>query len=212
MRKHLLLSLILMLTYLTVQVFAGSTGKIAGTVTDKETGEPLPFANVFVDGTSLGAASDLDGNYTILNVPPGIYSITASVISYQKVTVTDTRVNVDFTTRIDFELSSGTITMEAVIVQGERNPLIRQDLTNPTTAITAETIMELPIDQISDVIKLQAGVTVGDDGDIHIRGGFGNETAYTLNGVSIIDPYNNRKSVGLATNAVQEVSVSSGTF
>jgi len=212
MRKHLLLSLILMLTYLSVQIFAGSTGKISGTVTDKETGEPLPFANVFVDGTTLGAASDLDGNFTILNVPPGVYSITASVIGYQKVTITETRVNVDFTTRIDFELSSGTITMEAVIVQGERNPLIRQDLTNPTTAITAETIMELPIDQISDVIKLQAGVTVGDDGDIHIRGGFGNETSYTLNGVSIIDPYNNRKSVGLATNAVQEVSVSSGTF
>lgn len=212
MRKYLLLSLIFSLTFLTIQIFAGSTGKVAGTVKDKETGEPLPFANVFIDGTSMGAASDIDGNFTILNVPPGIYSITASVVGYQKVTITDTRVNVDFTTRLEFELSSGSVTMEAVVVQGVRDPLIRQDLTNPTVAINAETIMELPVDQISDVIKLQAGVTVGDDGNIHMRGGFGNETAYTLNGVSLNDPYNNRKSVGLATNAVQEVSVSSGTF
>ncbi len=212
MRKFLLLSLIFSFTILTIQIFAGSTGKIAGTVKDKETGEPLPFANVFIDGTSMGAATDLDGNFTILNVPPGIYSITASVVGYQKMTITDTRVNVDFTTRIEFELSSGSVQMEAVIVQGVRDPLIRQDLTNPVVAINAETIQELPVDQISDVIKLQAGVTVGDDGDIHMRGGFGNETSYTLNGVSLNDPYNNRKSIGLATNAVQEVSVSSGTF
>ncbi|MEN8191206.1 MAG: TonB-dependent receptor [Bacteroidota bacterium] len=212
MRKRLLLSLIFSLAFLTLQIFAGSTGKIAGLVKDKETGEPLPFANVFIDGTSMGAATDIDGNFTILNVPPGVYSITASVVGYQKVTITDTRVNVDFTTRIEFELSSGSVTMEAVVVQGVRDPLIRQDLTNPTVAINAETIQELPVDQISDVIKLQAGVTVGDDGAIHMRGGFGNETSYTLNGVSLNDPYNNKKSVGLATNAVQEVSVSSGTF
>lgn len=212
MRKFLLLSLIFSLTILTIQIFAGSAGKIAGTVKDKETGEPLPFANVFIDGTTMGAATDIDGNFTILNVPPGIYSITASVVGYQKVTITDTRVNVDFTTRLDFELSSGSVQMEAVVVQGVRDPLIRQDLTNPIVAINAETIQELPVDQISDIIKLQAGVTVGDDGQIHMRGGFGNETAYTLNGVSLNDPYNNRKSIGLATNAVQEVSISSGTF
>ena len=212
MRKYLLSSLIFFITILTIQLFAGSTGKIVGIVKDKETGEPLPFANVFIDGSSMGAASDIDGNFTILNVPPGIYSITASVVGYQKVTMKETRVNVDFTTRIEFELSSGSVTMQAVVVQGVRDPLIRDDLTNPTVAINAETIQELPVDQISDVIKLQAGVTVGDDGGIHMRGGFSNETAYTLNGVSLNDPYNNRKSVGLATNAVQEVSISSGTF
>jgi outer membrane receptor protein involved in Fe transport len=193
-------------------LFAGSAGKIAGTVKDKETGETLPFANVFVDGTNMGAATDIDGNFTILNVAPGLYTVTASVVGFQKVAIKDVRVNVDFTTRLEFELSSGSITMEAVVVQGVRDPLIRQDLTNPTVSINAETIQELPVDQISDVIKLQSGVTVGDDGSIHMRGGFGNETSYTLNGVSLNDPYNNKKSVGLATNAVQEVSVSSGTF
>ncbi len=193
-------------------VYAGSTGKIAGTVIDAETGEPLPFANVFVEGTSFGAATDLEGNFVILNVPPGVYSVTASVVGYQKQTIKNVRVNVDFTTRLEFKLNPGSVEMAAVIVEGERNPLIRQDLTNPTVAITSETIDELPVDQISDVIKLQAGITVDDAGDIHIRGGYGNEISFTLNGVSLNDPYGNRRSIGLATNAVQEVSVSSGTF
>ncbi|MBU1113567.1 MAG: TonB-dependent receptor [Bacteroidetes bacterium] len=212
MKKHLLLSLFFFTLFASTILFAGSVGKVAGIVKDKETGEPLPFANVFVDGTTMGAATDMDGNFTILNVPPGLYTITASVVGFQKVSIKEVRVNVDFTTRLEFELSSGSVTMEAVVVQGVRDPLIRQDLTNPIVSINAETIQELPVDQISDIIKLQSGVTVGDDGTIHMRGGFGNETAYTLNGVSLNDPYGNSRSVGLATNAVQEVSVSTGTF
>lgn len=192
--------------------FAQSTGKIMGKVIDKNTGEPVSFANVVVEGTSLGAASDIDGQFVILNIPPGLYSVTGSYIGYQKTTVKDVRVNVGFTARLDINLIPGEITLSAVIVQGERNPLIRQDLTNPTVAITADNIQVLPVDNISDVIKLQAGVVTGDDGSIHVRGGYGNEVAYSLNGLSMNDPYGNARSVGIATNAVQEVSVSTGTF
>ncbi len=192
--------------------FAGNTGKIAGRVIDKDTREPIPFANVIVEGTQLGAATNLKGEFVILNVPPGVYTVTASIVGYQKKSITDVRVNVDFTTRLEFELASGAIDLPPVVVKGERNPLIRQDLTNPVASISSDKIEELPVDQIADIIKLQAGVVVGNDGDLHIRGGYGNEIAYTLNGIALNDPYGNRRSVGLATNAVQEVSVSSGTF
>lgn len=216
MRKIPLLFSFLFVLMLTSQIFAGSTGKLAGRVTDGANGDGLPFANVFIAGTNLGAATDVDGYFTVLNIPPGVYTVTASIVGYQKQTVTDVRVNVDFTTRLNFELNTGSIEMAAVIVQGERNPLIREDLTNPVVAISAETIQELPVDQIDDVIRLQAGIVVGDNGTIHIRGGRADETSYSLNGVSINDPLaletESRRSVGLATNAVQEVSVSSGTF
>lgn len=206
----------LFFTFILTVLLAGSlfsqTGKIMGTITDKETGEPLPFANVFVEGTSAGAATDLEGNYAVLNLKPGIYSVTASIVGYQKKTVTDVSINADFTTRLDFELTQGSVDLPAIIVQGERNPLIRQDLTNPTVAISAQTIDELPVDEISDIIKMQAGVTVGNDGGLHFRGGYANEVSYTLNGVSVNDPYGNSRAIGLATNAVQEVSVSTGTF
>ncbi|MDX1700433.1 MAG: carboxypeptidase-like regulatory domain-containing protein, partial [Melioribacteraceae bacterium] len=152
-QKQVLLLLSLLLT-LSNMSLAQSTGKIMGRVLDQATGEGIPFANVFIEGTSIGAASDIEGNYVILNVPPDVYTVTASYIGYQKVTRTDVRVNVNFTTSIDFELPSGTIEMDAVVVQGERNPLIRQDLTNPTVAINSETLDALPVDNISEVIKL----------------------------------------------------------
>jgi len=193
-------------------IFPQASGKIAGKITDADNGEAIPFANVFVEGTTLGAAADVDGNYVILNIPPGVFSVTASVVGYQRITVSDVRVNVDFTTRLDFKLSTGAFELAAVVVQGDRNPLIRQDLTNPTVSINAESIQELPVDQISDIIKLQAGVVTGNDGTIHVRGGRSNEISFTLNGISLNDPYENSSSIGIATNAVQEVSVSTGTF
>ncbi|MDT3696676.1 MAG: TonB-dependent receptor [Ignavibacterium sp.] len=183
-----------------------------GKIIDASTDEGIPFANVLIDGTTLGAASDAEGNFVILNIPPGLYNVTASYIGYQKVTIKDITINVGFTTSLDFKLNPGEITLEAVVVQGDRNPLIRQDLTNPTVAITSESLENLPVDNIADVIKLQAGVVTGDDGSIHVRGGYGNEVAYTLNGLSLNDPYGNARSVGLASNAVQEASVSTGTF
>ncbi|MBU2491270.1 MAG: TonB-dependent receptor [Bacteroidetes bacterium] len=193
-------------------VYSQSTGKIMGKIIDVSLNEGIPFANVLVEGTTLGAASDLEGNYVILNVPPGRYNVTASYIGYQKVTIKDVNVNVGFTSSINFQLSPGEVSLDAVVVQGERNPLIRQDLTNPTVAITSESLDILPVDNISDVIKLQAGVVTGDDGKIHVRGGYGNEVSYTLNGLSLNDPFGNSRSVGLASNAVQEASVSTGTF
>ncbi|PKL88800.1 MAG: TonB-dependent receptor, partial [Ignavibacteriae bacterium HGW-Ignavibacteriae-2] len=137
MRKIPLLFSFLFVLMLTSQIFAGSTGKLAGRVTDGANGDGLPFANVFIAGTNLGAATDVDGYFTVLNIPPGVYTVTASIVGYQKQTVTDVRVNVDFTTRLNFELNTGSIEMAAVIVQGERNPLIREDLTNPVVAISA---------------------------------------------------------------------------
>ncbi len=197
---------------LPAQLFAGSSGKISGTVRDTKTKEAIPGVNVVIEGLKLGAASNPSGSYVILNVPPGVYTVTASYIGYKKFVARDIRVSVDFTTPLDVLLEEGSVELEGIVVQGERTPLIRQDLTNPVASISSEAIQALPVTEISEVIGLQAGVTVGDDGVLHIRGGLGNEILYTVNGVNVNNPFGNTRSVGLATNAVQEVSVSSGTF
>ncbi len=192
--------------------FAGSTGKISGVVRDARTKEPLPGVNVLVEGTPLGASTNVEGFYVILNVPPGKQRVIASLVGYKRFEARDVDVAVDFTTPLNITLVEGSVELDAIVVQAERTPLIRQDLTNPVASISSESIEALPVVEISDIIGLQAGVTVGDDGAIHIRGGLGNEIAYTLNGININNPYANTRSVGIATNAVQEVSVSSGTF
>ena len=75
MKLHTRLLILIYFGLLSSLVFAGSTGKISGNVIDASTGEGLPFANVFINGTGMGAATDIDGHFTILNVPPGVYSV-----------------------------------------------------------------------------------------------------------------------------------------
>nr|HQU73174.1 TonB-dependent receptor [Calditrichia bacterium] len=193
-------------------VLGGTTGKIAGQISDADTGEPLIGVNILLEGTTLGASTDVDGIFVILNIPPGVYNVQFSYLGYKTLVVRDVRVNVDFTTRLDQKLGQAIVEGEIVEVFGEKNPLVRQDLTNTQVAVTSEQISELPVDQIRDVIALQAGVVEDNDGSLHIRGGRSNEIAFQVNGVGINNPFGSNQGVGLATNAVEEVSVSAGTF
>ncbi|MEJ2634374.1 MAG: TonB-dependent receptor [Calditrichia bacterium] len=210
-KKRLFLCTLSILLF-AINVFAGTTGKIMGVITDAETGDPLIGVNIVINGTSLGAATDADGTYVILNVPPGLYTVTISYLGYQSVEVKNVRVNVDFTARVNQTLKASSLEMSAVEVVGERNPLVRADLTNTQVAITSEKLDELPVDQINDVISLQAGVVVDNSGNIHIRGGRSDEISYQINGLSINNPFGNSQGVGISPNAVEEVSVSAGTF
>ncbi len=98
------LCIFLLVVLSAVIIFPGQTGKIAGTVKDKSTGEPLIGVNIFIEQTSIGAASDINGDYFIINVSPGEYTVVASMIGYQSMKVTKVIVTADKTTNINFEL------------------------------------------------------------------------------------------------------------
>ena len=87
-------------------LFAGVTGKLVGTVTDASTGEALIGVNVVLKGTVLGAASDKNGDYFILNISAGSYTASASYIGYKTTSVTDVRMNADRTTTVTFPWKS----------------------------------------------------------------------------------------------------------
>ncbi|RPI04153.1 MAG: carboxypeptidase-like regulatory domain-containing protein, partial [Ignavibacteriae bacterium] len=89
--------------------FAGTTGKIAGRVIEKENGEPLIGVNVFIKGSSLGGVTDIDGYYAILNVPPGTHVVISSMVGYSPVTVNDVRVFIDQTSPVDIKMSQQVI-------------------------------------------------------------------------------------------------------
>src|SRR3989339_1101990 len=91
-------------------------GKLRGTITDRESGEPLIGANVIIDGTSLGASTDINGEYIILSVPPGVYTVKASYIGYAAVTISNIRVSSNITTTQDIKLASTAIQVQAVEV------------------------------------------------------------------------------------------------
>ena len=207
--KKLILLLICFLLPLLCSsfLFAGTTGKIAGKVTDKETGEPLPGANVVIVGTSLGAATDMDGNYTILQLPPGIYELSASVIGYSKYNVGSVPVRIDQTTTIDISLQIQTIEGEEITVVAEL-PTVRPDVSNSVASMSTDEVLDLPASDIGAAVRLQAGVS----GDYQIRGGSIDEALLLVDGVTLRDPRNNQPISGVARSAVQEISVERGGF
>ena len=204
----IVLSFVVIVNY----IFAGTTGKIAGRVTDAKTGEGIPFANVIIEGTTLGAATNLEGYYTIINVPPGVYTLRASVVGYETKIVTNVRVNIDLTTRIDFELREKTVELGQEVVVTATRPLIQKDLTASTSVVGADLISELPVTEVRDVLTLQAGVIVSASGGIHVRGGRSGQLAYQIDGVTITDAYDNSTVIDVGTSAIQELQVISGAF
>lgn len=192
-------------------LFAGVTGKITGTIIDEETTEPLIGANVILEGTSLGSSTDVDGNFFILNIPPGKYNLIVSYIGYQKQIITNIEIFSDRTTKQDIFLRSVSISTGEVVISGKRTP-IEMDRTNTAAYISAEQINNLPVQEVVEVLQLQAGVVKGSDGKIHIRGGRSGEITYLIDGVSVTDQFRGGSSVGLENNWVQEMQVISGTF
>ena len=176
-KRYPLFHIAALLTLSVSLLIAGTTGKIAGKVVDAKTKEGIPSAAVAVKGTTLGAATDFNGNYVIVNVPPGTYSISVSYVGYQPTRVNNIGVNVDFTTTLNINLNESSVELNEFIVEGERNPLIRQDQTNPVVAVTSENIQALPVTSISEIIGLQSGVVVDDDGGrIHIERHLGEQS------------------------------------
>ena len=188
----------------------GTTGKVAGRVLIKDTGEPMIGANIIINDTDLGTATDADGNYYILQVPPGTYSVRFTMIGYQDLIMNNVRVQVDLTTTLNAQLAESVIGMNEVVVQADR-PMIQTDVTYSQANISAEEVEMLPVEEFEDVIALQAGV-VSTNGEIHVRGGRGGEIAYMVDGITVTDPYNSGVSVEIENNAIQELQFISGTF
>ena len=191
--------------------FANS-GKISGKVTDSKTGGALAGVNVFLEGTSYGAATDEFGEYIIINIPPGNYTVKASYIGYTSYKITNVRVSLDRTTTQNFELSEAVIEGEEVVVLAER-PLVYKDLTASQKITTSDEIKIMPVETFLGVLTTQAGVNQGAGGELHIRGGRSNEVGYYIDGVSVANPFfTNGLAVNISNKALEEMKVVSGAF
>ncbi|MFA6456148.1 MAG: TonB-dependent receptor [Bacteroidota bacterium] len=188
-------------------LLSGSTGKIAGKVTSTNTKEPLLGVNIVIDGTRLGASTDIDGNYNILNVAPGTYILRASAVGYQSVSVSQIKVSVDQTTRIDFTLADETVELnQEVLIVAER-PIVQKDLTSTSSKVSADQIKAFPVEDVSGLVNLQAGVVEG-----HFRGGRSGEVLYLIDGIPVSDSYSGGAGVSAENQSIQELEVISGTF
>jgi len=155
----------LVTTISPVCVLSGETGKIAGKITDKSTGEPLAAANILIIGTAMGAAADAQGQYVILRVSPGTYNLRISHIGYGTVTVNDVRVYIDQTASVDLALTPQAIEGPEVVITADR-PVIKRDVATSVVAVTGNEIAALPIMSVVSAIGLQAGIRGGWGGSL----------------------------------------------
>lgn len=206
-KKFILLLLVLLLG----QLFAGTTGKIVGRIVDSDTGEPLIAVNVVIKDYALGAATDEDGEYIILNVPPGKYTLQAIYIGYSLQEITDVAVKVDLTTQIDFNMKTASFEGEEIIIVAKR-PLIQKDATATAAVISAEELAFAPVESFAEIAQTKAGVNVGPDGSLHFRGGRSSEVAYIVDGISVTDAIEGGITLDVSTNAIEELSLITGSF
>jgi len=201
------LSALLLATILCAGLsFAGQTGKIAGHLIDAQTREPLPGASIVIEGTRLGAAANLEGYYFINNIPPGTYTVSVSLVGYQKALVRNVQVKIDLTTALDVKLSSVSIEASEVVITAER-PLVQKDLTSTSVVVSSDELKVMPVENFDQVINLQAGVVGG-----HFRGGRSDEVLYLVDGVSVTDPYNNGRGFTVENTSIRQMEVISGAF
>ncbi len=181
------------------------TGKLAGQIVDQN-GEPVIGATALIVGTTLGAAADVNGQYAVIQVPPGTYSVRFSSIGYQTKVVEGVLVSTNQTTTLDVTLGEEVIQGEEVVVTAER-PIVDVSLTSSMSTLSRQDIAVLPVQALDDIVNLQAGVVDG-----HFRGGRTGEVQYQVDGMSVNNPYDNQSTLKLDRSVLQEVQVIQGTF
>lgn len=203
LRPHFVL---VMIVLFTSSVFAAS--KIRGNVKDKQSGEPLIGASVVIDGTTQGASTDVNGDYIILNVLPGKYTLRASYLGYQTVTISNVTVNIDLTTDVNFDLSSEAVSLQAVNIVAEA-PLVNKNATNTVVQFKSDQIENIPVRGVQGVFALAGGI-VQQGGNLYVRGGRTGEVAFYVDGVLVNNPMNRQSALTVINNAIEEVSAQIG--
>ena len=212
-KKSLFLCFLVCL-FFTHAVFAATTGKITGIIRDEQTKELLMGANIVIlqddKLTSMGAATDAEGYYAILNVAPGTYEAKVTYVGYAPTKIMNISVNINLTTKLDVELLVEVIGQEEVIVVATRS-LLKDDEFASTHNVSADEMEVQPIDNFMTIAQNQPGV-VGS----HFRGGRSGEVLVVVDGMPMRDPAGTYSgstggfTMGLPSEAISEMEISLG--
>ena len=232
MKKKIFISVMMIIPALLLtfppSVLAGTVGKISGKIINEETGEALPGVAVSIVGTKIGALTNDNGEYFILNVPVGTYTVQASLIGFAPVEVTNIGVSIDLTSYRDFALSKKALELGKTIVVTAERPMIIKDKTTTMNIVSGNDLRVMPVRGFEQIVGLQNSVvrmnsnvdtrqrggreTLAMAPEINLRGGRPSEVAYYVNGFSQQDPLSGISTANISNDAIQEVSVTSGAF
>jgi len=206
-----------------VMVFASGqamaqNGRVAGVITDAQTGDYLPSANVILDGTSIGGATDMSGKYRIVNIPPGKYTLIAKFIGYHDYK-TEIVIVAGATTNADIKLSPAYVEMGDVVVSGMRQGQVKalaaqKDAINVKNVVSREQMENFPDVNVAEVLQRLPGVHIsrsqGDGRYVLIRGTNPALSTVTVNGEALASTRNEERYTQLdivGSNQMAEVEV-----
>ena len=162
----------------------------------------------------LGAATNENGYFVILNVPPGTYNVKAQMMGYTPLVKSAVRVNIDLTTRLEFPLTPTVLEGEVVEVVAERE-IIRRDVSGTQEVVQTQRIDETPVVRMDEFISKIKGVDLvaGEEGQgLSIRGGKIRETDVRIDGISLRDPRSENSYLSINSTSVEELQVLTGGF
>lgn len=204
--RFLLKSTVLFLLTGMLSVVNAQSGRLEGTVRDARSGEPLTGVNILIEELTIGAASNLDGYFTVINIRPGTYTVRATYIGFTTVTLTDVRINIGQTTSLDIRLREEVFQGEEVTVVAER-PIVQRDVSSSQVNLSAEEIRNLPVTTVTGVVGLQAGIQ-----GLAVRGGSSDEVAFNVNGLTLRDDRDKSPFTAVSITSVAEIQVQTGGF
>jgi len=211
--------------YSPALLFAAN-GKITGRILDRETREPLPGANVVITHSiiaggvevaldrPMGASTDLNGYYFILNVPSGTYVLRASMVGYAPVIQRPVRVDLDRTVTVNFDLTTTAKELEQVVVTAARE-VIKPDVSATQEVIMTTRLEQMPVTRMDEFVNRIKGIELvsGAEGNgLSVRGGTIRETDVRIDGISLQDPRSENSYLALNSTSVEEIQVLTGGF
>ncbi|HMT11616.1 MAG TPA: carboxypeptidase regulatory-like domain-containing protein, partial [Ignavibacteria bacterium] len=206
--NHFFLALLLVFTVAVVNLYSQTTGKIAGVVRDDK-GELLIGARIEVEGTQLRSGTDENGQYAILNVPVGTYSVKCTYVGYDAQVQSNIGVSVGITSTVDFSLSSGGVVLDTTVIIAKRKTIDN----GSGKIIGTEFIENTGIRGIENIVAKTSGVVQDEKGqNINIRGGRNGETQIIIDGVVTNNPLDRTSTASVSNGALQELSVLTGGF
>lgn len=211
-KTAIILSLILLLN---IPLLAAS-GSVSGFVNNEADGEPIRYVNVFLDDTRLGAVTNQDGYYIILNVPEGEYTLTVSMIGY-RLEKRPVRVGSGEYVKEHFNLVPEDIRLEEVVVTAEREKF-RQEIKISTVTMDQSQLRTVPVLVEADLfraIQMLPGVSTGSDfsSALYVRGGSPDQNLILLDGITVYNPYHFGGLFStFNTDAIKEAEFIAGGF
>ena len=202
----------LFLFYLVIPsiIFAQNSGTISGVIKDKKDNSELIGVNVIIKGTSLGAASDMNGKYSIKNIRPGEYTVEVSYIGYQKTQFTGVKIKAGENKTLNIELAVANVSIDQEVVVIGKKPLIDIESSKSSSSISQENIELQPSRQIQNIVNTQAGVIQSPAG-LSIRGGRTYETGMLIDGVKVTDPLAGTGfGLDIGSNSISDIEITTG--